>query len=189
MDKRRSPSSVRAAGGLVVLAVLAVAAGCASPNFLDDWPRVRDRHATSLERAINASDTITVFSLHPFPEFDASGTFVKPPADQRVDSWRIHDSAVVSNHVDIAGLASALAAGMRENSGEAAMCFNPRHAIRLKDGRDIIICFECWQMRVRRGDQTTYYLTSDGPEKTFDEIFRRHGVDRWVPAEAVPATQ
>jgi hypothetical protein len=71
-------------------------------------------------------------------------------------------------------LISALMASMRENHGEVAMCFNPRHGIRAtgKGGHaDLVICFECLQAKLY-GDSKGEFLITASPQKLFDEVLK-----------------
>ena len=67
-------------------------------------------------------------------------------------------------------------AGARENNNAVALCFNPRHGIRVRQGDsvlDLVICFECLQVEVFEGEQrAASFLTSDSPQSVFDEVLR-----------------
>ena len=59
-------------------------------------------------------------------------------------------------------------------------CFSPRHGIRVtRHGRvtDVVICFECRQVRVYRdGHSVASFLTSASPQPVFDDVLRQANV-------------
>ena len=69
---------------------------------------------------------------------------------------------------------AALETGAKDNTGEAAACFNPRHGIRVKSGDktvDLVICFECLQVKSFAGDKDgPSYLTTRSPQPTLDQV-------------------
>ncbi|HZK80060.1 MAG TPA: hypothetical protein VFC46_03315 [Humisphaera sp.] len=84
--------------------------------------------------------------------------------------------------VDIAvqrQLNAALRAGIDSKQTMAA-CFNPRHGIRVTRAAqttDFVICFECSQVKVWRGDrQVAYLATSSSPQATFDGVLLKANV-------------
>jgi hypothetical protein len=69
-------------------------------------------------------------------------------------------------------LISALENGVAENHGEIAMCFNPRHGIRVnRRGKrvDFLICFECAQVKIF-GDEKGSFLVSQSPQRVFNKV-------------------
>jgi hypothetical protein len=61
-----------------------------------------------------------------------------------------------------------------------AMCFNPRHGVRVSDGTDIydfLICFECHQMYVIRGENLVGAPQLTGSRDPLDNIFRAAGIE------------
>jgi hypothetical protein len=77
-------------------------------------------------------------------------------------------------------LNDALDTGVRESRGWKALCFEPRHGLRVSHGAsttDLVICFRCLQVRVYRdGEGVGSLLTTDSPEPTFDAILQQHNV-------------
>ncbi|MEX1024183.1 MAG: hypothetical protein WD226_03815 [Planctomycetota bacterium] len=56
-------------------------------------------------------------------------------------------------------LLDAIGRACRENDGQVALCFNPRHAIRATAGEDtvdLVICFECLSFRLFTNDDDAY---------------------------------
>jgi hypothetical protein len=76
-------------------------------------------------------------------------------------------------------LNDALQAGVRQSDGTRMACFNPRHGIRVTRGgvvSEFVICFECRQVQVYRDGSKLYFLTSNSPEKVFDEVLKSANV-------------
>jgi hypothetical protein len=65
------------------------------------------------------------------------------------------------NSLDVAGL---------HWGGAIAACFDPRHGVRIRSGgitRDLLICYECSQVQIFRGDTREgdiYFALSDGTQ-------------------------
>ena len=71
-------------------------------------------------------------------------------------------------------LLRALNDGISSSDGAIAACFNPRHGIRAElAGRtvDLVICFECLQIRVYAGARSTV-TTTRSPEATFTKALK-----------------
>jgi hypothetical protein len=87
-----------------------------------------------------------------------------------------------------AELNAALRSGIHSSIGLEAMCFNPRHGIRVTRGStvtDFLICFECQQIEVWRDDkQIARMHTTGSPQAEFDKVL----VDTHVPLAAEPGT-
>jgi hypothetical protein len=135
---------------------------------------IPDQARTVLEKA----EQIELLSLHPDRPLD------KPKED--FHGWKVLGKTVVKDAETRKKLVAALARGVKENKGEAALCFNPRHGIRAThDGKtaDFVICFECFHGRVYVGDKELKgFLTTDSPEKEFDKVL----TDAKVPLAEKP---
>jgi len=74
----------------------------------------------------------------------------------------------------------SLQSGARWNLPFAAMCFTPRHGLRvIADGRtfDLVICFECSQVKVWQDDTfMTRFIVGQSPEPAFDQALRDAGL-------------
>jgi hypothetical protein len=72
-----------------------------------------------------------------------------------------------------ADVLSALYKGIRTNKGGAAKCFNPRHGIRAVQGNqtvDLVICFECRQIKIYDGNGQHNASTESSPQPVFDRV-------------------
>lgn len=77
-------------------------------------------------------------------------------------------------------LVAALSKGTPEHDGSVGMCFLPRHQIVAQRGRktlDMVICFQCLQMRAKgAGAKQIPGLVSGSPEPVFDRVLEAAGV-------------
>jgi hypothetical protein len=71
-------------------------------------------------------------------------------------------------------------AGVRQSDGTIMACFYPRHGIRVTHAgvtTDFVICFECRQVQVWRGNQKiASFLVSESPQPAFDDVLKSAGV-------------
>lgn len=71
-------------------------------------------------------------------------------------------------------LVDALEAGIAENDGMAAACFEPRHGIRVTQNGvqyDFVICFECFSARwYAENVQKKGFLLTGSPQPVFDRV-------------------
>jgi hypothetical protein len=84
-------------------------------------------------------------------------------------------------------LVAAFQKGVEEHDGSIALCFDPRHGIRIKhDGKtiDFIICFYCYQVEAYAdGKDFAKMLISNSPQAAFDEALQKAGVPLAKPGE------
>ena len=148
---------------LTVSAVL-IAIGAASPQTLQP---PTNRLPSSTISVLQHADQFELLSLDPKYGYSENGSF---------HGYRVLGRVVISDANTHQKLVSALLQGMRENSGEAAHCFNPRHgiyAIRKGNQADLVICFECLQVQLFGAAQGGY-LVSRSPQAVFDAVLKAH---------------
>ena len=152
----------------VLLLVLASLAGVA-------WLRWRGMPRAAM-RALTDADQYELLSLQPY-----MGTITSPEAPRFYDH-EIIGRTLISDPAVRAKLNDALERGVREieDPNRVRACFNPRHGIRVTRAglvTDFVICFECRQIHVWRGDTLIASIpTSSSPQSVFDEVFQRAGV-------------
>lgn len=100
--------------------------------------------------------------------------------------WKVLGRTVVKDDAPRKKLTADLLAAAEASDGSAAKCFNPRHGLRLtQKGKtvDLVICFECLQVRVFDGDKDGgKFLITDTPQAAYDKVLR----DAGVPLPAKP---
>jgi hypothetical protein len=78
-------------------------------------------------------------------------------------------------------LLTSFAKGIREADG-AAMCFNPRHGLRViqnSNTNDFSICYECAQVQPYGFNSNRDFSTSGSPNKEFNEFLDKYGLERY----------
>jgi hypothetical protein len=87
--------------------------------------------------------------------------------------------AMIRDSGEIKTLAAAFLEGRREG-GEALLCFDPRHGIRVPYGNkdlDLVICLECQQGQLYFGEHNgRWFGISKSPRPSFDEAFKKAGL-------------
>lgn len=144
--------------------VLAVAAalmvGCGS--------KIPEPARTALEGA----DQLELLSIDPSRRRETS-------ADD-FHGWRVLGRTQVQDADARKRLAAALRKGAGESDGSVAACFSPRHGVRATHAGktvDLVICFECLQVKVYSADEPDgSFLTAGSPQPVFDQILREAGV-------------
>ncbi|CAN5555649.1 hypothetical protein BH09PLA1_BH09PLA1_18910 [soil metagenome] len=126
-------------------------------------------------------------ALHALRNSDRFELFVLDPraSDGGFHGHAILGQTLITDRSVQLRLTDALQSGARWNNGSRYLCFNPRHGIRVTRGGqviDMLICFECRQVYVFRGETRISVCTvSEAPQATFDAVLRQAGVagDRW----------
>ena len=118
--------------------------------------------------ALNDADRYELLSLNPY--------LSKPD----YYSHEILGQTIIQDPSVREKLNNALQAGVRASDGKAMACFNPRHGIRVTRAgvvTDLVICFECRQVEVWRGNRKiASFLVSDSPQSVFDDALKSAGV-------------
>ena len=102
------------------------------------------------------------------------------PDDADFHRFKVLGRTVVTEAATRKRLYRALQSGARWNLPLQALCFIPRHGIRATAGGatvDLVICFECSQVRVWQGENdVTTFIVGQSPERVFEEVLRDAGV-------------
>ena len=132
--------------------------------------------------ALESAERYELLSLNPDRATDPDHAASQPtshPADD-FHGWRVLGRTTVADAPTRKRLNDALRAGARESDGTAERCFNPRHGVRVVRGDrivDLVICFECLQVRVIENDQQSEgFLVSESPQAVFDDVLRSAGI-------------
>lgn len=134
----------------------------------------------SVWSALQAAEHYELLSLDPKPELrgDAAGS--------GFHGWHVLGRTEITDVGVQRKLNSALRAGVQENDGTVAACFEPRHGISVVSGEsttDLVICFECFSAQVYvDGARGEGFLTTGSPQPVFDEVLREAN----VPLAAAP---
>ncbi|MCZ7648892.1 MAG: hypothetical protein M5U26_27155 [Planctomycetota bacterium] len=152
----------------------------------EDGNRMPELAQTVLEKA----ETFILYSLDP-----AASRGEEKPKDA-FHGYAVLGQTEVKDADARAKLVEAFKKGVKENQGEVAMCFEPRHGIRVKKGEttvDFVICFECLQVhcygggklpagegRPERadagGEERAGFLVAASPQPAFDAALKAAGI-------------
>jgi hypothetical protein len=155
---------------------------------------IAKRHhvADEVKNVLNNSDRFMLFSIQ---GVEGAQFFVDaiPPdvtSDTKFHGYDILGKTDIEDPVEQKSLVEALYQSIAESTGPA-LCFSPRHAIRAVKGDDIVdlvICFECFQIRVFTESQKVLgehsVWTSDKPAGAFDAALSRRNIRLASPPEA-----
>lgn len=129
-------------------------------------------------RVLEQPDSFTLLAIDPDRMRTASDS-TNPPTEL-FHNFGVLGKAAILSSTDRAELVSALRKGIADSDGSVAACFNPRHGIiarRGKETTELLICFECQSLRVY-GTETNGVRTTGSPGKTFDAALGKAGLPR-----------
>jgi hypothetical protein len=135
----------------------------------EDWWRPNHLPAAAM-KTLKQADRFELLSLDPH--------FQRALEKDGFHGYRILDRVVISDPKTRDRLISALRQGMLENFGTIAACFNPRHGIHaVRQGKqvDLVICYECLQVKLF-GDDQGEFLVSSSPQAFFNETLKTRGL-------------
>ena len=143
---------------LVIAVVIVLAAGSRArgENIIPD----------ELKTLLEKADKFELISLSP--------EYLKEKPVDGFHGWKVLGRTTVKDADARKTLLAAFEKGVAENKGEVARCFDPRHGIRATHGDktvDLVICFECYQVKVFAGDDLkTDFLVTRSPQPAFDKV-------------------
>jgi hypothetical protein len=159
----------------------AVVAGPLKQNQITQQNRIPE----AVDRLFDKAETFELYSLDPERKFDKGGKVVE--VKDGFHGWQVLGKTLVKGEVERKRLADALRLGAEDNFGMAALCFIPRHGLRLKGGGktvDLVICFECLQVQVYADNEKPEgFLTTGEPQEVFDATLKAAGVKLPKPAK------
>jgi hypothetical protein len=147
----------------LLLCVFALTASLACDRDPRDAPAVKQLLPADARQIVENADVMTVYALNPDPL--AAG-------EPRFQDYAIVSSQTVPKAGTRRQIATLLMAGVTEG-GERAACFDPRHGVRATRGDssiDLLICFECSQVRAHRGTVRTDAPTSSAAKSALDAV-------------------
>ena len=157
-----------------LLLCLLVVAGCSEST--KTAPAYVNRIPTAIDIALDQAEEFELFSIN--SEQDYSNLDEQPTLGK----------TKIENPADRKRLIQAFRKGVEEVKHGQALCFAPRHGIRLKQGDvtlDLLICFECFsvyplknrQPMPREKGRDSGFAIERSPEQVFDEILTKAGVE------------
>jgi hypothetical protein len=130
-------------------------------------------YAQEVFEKFQTADQFTLYSLK--PERTKEGeTFY---------NWKILKKVEISDIKTREDLKDALKKGIAQSDPKiAARCFNPRHGIKILQGKEtfeLVICFECLRMdSYKNGHQVEGFSTTASPESFLNKILKKSKLSR-----------
>jgi hypothetical protein len=138
----------------------------------DSTSEVRNVIPTTAAAILEEADHFELLSLDPHLQWKAAkGDFY---------GYRVLGTAVIEDTETRKKLVSAFKRAVAENQGYEALCFNPRHGIRVtRKGKqvDFVICFQCAQVHVY-GEVDGEFLIASSARILFDSVLQSNGIPR-----------
>jgi hypothetical protein len=146
----------------------------------DEIKKSQFRVADAIKKISASEIRLFVYSLDPH---DASRFEGKLPENSAKSfHWMpILGSVEIVPLEEKTNLLGTLARGVRENDGEAAMCFDPRHGLRVvtkSATNDFVICFECLQVQTYGFTPSSNFYVSGSPAATFNKILDKYKIKK-----------
>lgn len=94
---------------------------------------------------------------------------------------------LLSRTLKLARNSLLLSRGLLLRMGYEALCFNPRHGIRVtrnEKQEDFVICFQCAQVEVF-GEVNGRFLIANSAQALFDSVLQSSGIPRAVGRNAI----
>lgn len=123
--------------------------------------------------ALHNATTFELFSLEP-------GDGENEPDSSNFHGWKILGSLKITDNDMRSRILNAFEAGIAENDGSVAACFDPRHGIRVthqEEQHDFVICFRCHSGEWYTNDKMSeVFLLTDSPQPIFDRTLKEASV-------------
>lgn len=132
--------------------------------------RDKNRLPPSASLALSAPGNVILYSLEPEGEVDAS--------EFRLHYFKILGETELDKKRTITAI-NAFKTAISNWDGVIAMCFNPRHAIRIAAHNhtyDFLLCYECHQLSVYEDDKPLCGLGATGSPEVLNNLLTTAGI-------------
>jgi hypothetical protein len=141
-----------------------------------DFQQQQNHLAENVENVFLSKGRLFLYSLNPSdPKGHGTNT------DNIFHGFPILGGVEIHAADERRALVTSLANGIRENNGISAMCFNPRHGLRIVTDsvqRDLTICFQCGNIYSYEFNSNRGMLTTGTPNNVFNQILDKYGLPR-----------
>ena len=127
-------------------------------------PAQENKLPAEAEQALRAPGKVTLYSLEPYPP--------PVPRDKTLHGRKVLGQTELDGERRATAIAEFKSA-VSHWDGMIALCFNPRHAIRVTaNGHtyDFLLCYECHQLYIYRDDKLLKELGAAGSPKVLNEL-------------------
>lgn len=126
-----------------------------------------------LAKALKLAQEVTLYSLDPVAVGEGKTD------GEKLVNWMVLGKIEIKQ-TSLARTAIDLFVEAYENgAGEVGLCFEPRHALRVKDGTetfDFIMCFKCHLAAVYRGNERVAVVQMRGSPAWYNELLQAAGI-------------
>ena len=125
--------------------------------------------------ALASPKKVILFSLEPeiVRPFDAP----QPKPDESHHGFKILGSTELVEESPRTAAVEAITKAVAAFDGEMARCFEPRHSLRVTTTKgatyDLVVCFQCDQLRIYRGEKNIGSVGLTAPSKALDDLLAR----------------
>lgn len=128
------------------------------------------------QHALDNPSSMTLFSIDPsFRSPNAFLRFLEDISYRHLHWWRVLGQVNISETATQKRVATSIERAVHDFNGWRALCFNPRHAVRVTSGSqtyDFVICYECSSLEVFAGDRQLGSVSMSGSSRMLDELLK-----------------
>ena len=135
---------------------------CIEHKVKFELPQNIDGESQNLFKIIESHKSVEFYSLEPGRDDTKESIF---------HGFPILDKKQLTDKKHVETIVKYLYKSINQSEGAIAECFFPRHGLKIKSKNeeiDLVICFECLQMRVYAKEETTVLI--EGDKKAFDQV-------------------
>jgi hypothetical protein len=128
-------------------------------------------------RELNSPDSLILYSIDGMDSDHKESKY--PESVERFHGYPVLGKIEIVDSKQRSEIAEAVKAGIKSSDGTMNKCFWPRHALRVtQSGKtiDYVICFECLQLKIHRGDEEERLATADTPQMLLNTILQEANI-------------
>lgn len=134
----------------------------------------KQKNAAGMENKIPLAAKAILEQADEFELLSLAPRLLREPGKGTFHGYKVLGSTQVRDAGTRGRLVTALEKGIAANEGTIGACFNPRHGIHVKKGKeyaDFVICFECLQIEIY-GTAQGRVLTMGSPQGIFNQVLK-----------------
>lgn len=145
----------------------------------DDQARDQRQAAPKLFAEIAEAPEVELLTIDPNNRLTPKQAAEENPKKSRIDGFLVKSRATTRDRAQIKSLALSLRRGIEQSDGEPALCFDPKHVLRVpRPSGDMIIVvgFSCSQGYILGFSGMDMFTTTNAPEAEWQRIFSANGL-------------
>jgi len=154
---------------LLLLVVVLSGAPLLTPGSARASEKTQNALPKEIDEALRTPEKVTLYSLEP----------VKPGAgDEALYGFKVLGHTDLNN-AQAAEAINAFRSAVADWGGAVAMCFNARHALRVRANKhtyDLLLCYECQQLDIFRDGKSIAWLGASGSPKVLNGLLTAGGI-------------